>query len=366
MATKKRISFKTDESQTTLSTAKKASITASLVYSRGKELVEHNPWDLIPDPNNPRPGEIIDDQWLKRVLKLGEEGSLCYKGDDGWVIPSFEELSGDLGGVKQGDYDYLVQLALSLRTDGIIHPIEIFLADKRHEPEYFTSNNLDHGYVILEGHQRRLAAIIAGLDQITCVKLTDDTLLAKLKIKHRKLRRQLSENNIRKQLTAGQQYTIVKMLIESSNDSEISTNELVEITGLNIKYIRALKRVICSKVGEFPSVLYEKLLSGEISLRILKQLVSKSFTEIVEFFDGSNKSNEKDLQDKKKDKRGAQGGRLKRSVTFKINNESETKALTRYLTDHFDYLHLEEHDSSYKQLEHLLKQILDKAKKETT
>ena len=47
------------------STVTRAAITAEIKPSRGKQLVEHNPFLLIPDPANPRPGEVIDDEWLK-------------------------------------------------------------------------------------------------------------------------------------------------------------------------------------------------------------------------------------------------------------------------------------------------------------
>jgi ParB-like chromosome segregation protein Spo0J len=80
----------------------------------------------------------------------------------------------------------------------LIEPIEIFLADRQNDPDYFTNSDLDYGYVILEGHQRRLAAMIAGVPTVTCIEITDESMLVKLKVKHRKLRRQLSENNLRK------------------------------------------------------------------------------------------------------------------------------------------------------------------------
>ena len=183
-------------------TITRAAITAQIRPSRGKQLVEHNPIALIPDPNNPRPGDLIDDAWLIEHLQVGTENSLCKLNPDSneYVIPYFSELDTDVAPELAEDYDFLRSLALSIRNDGLIEPIEIFLADKNSDPEYFVNSNLDYGYVVLEGHQRRLAGIMAGVSTLTCIEITDETMLARLKVKHRKLRRQLSENNLRKGL----------------------------------------------------------------------------------------------------------------------------------------------------------------------
>ena len=41
------------------STITRAAITAEIKPSRGKQLVEHNPFALIPDPANPRPEKLL-------------------------------------------------------------------------------------------------------------------------------------------------------------------------------------------------------------------------------------------------------------------------------------------------------------------
>jgi len=361
MTTRKRMSSKSLNSKSDVSTVQNASLTASLEYTRGKELVEHDPWLLIPDPNNPRPGEIIDDGWLHRVLKLGKPDSLCFASEGGWVVPKFDSLSGDLGGAKKEDYEFLVQLSESIRHDGLIEPIEIFLADKKYEPEYFHNIDLEHGYVVLEGHQRRLAAMLGGINRVTCIKITDEGLLARLKVKHRKLRRQLSENNLRKEVSAGQHYQIVKQLFSTLMDGEdLSASELSQISGLNIKSAETLKKVVCAKEGRYPSVLYKNLLDDALSMRKLRDLSSKSFDEINDYFSPVLTP----VKTKAKVKvRGMKGGRVKRSVSFKLSNEDDTVAVNSYLAKVVPELEIDEDESSpFKQLESLLKQLVEKAK----
>ena len=75
------------------STVTRAAITAEIKPTRGKQLVEHNPLALIPDPGNLRRGNQIHDAWLKKYLLIGSEGCLCkYDISGEYVIPIFEEL----------------------------------------------------------------------------------------------------------------------------------------------------------------------------------------------------------------------------------------------------------------------------------
>ena len=164
------------------STVARAAITAEIKPTRGKQLVEHNPLALIPDPSNPRPGDQIDDAWLFKYLHIGSELCLCRFDESGdYIIPRFIELDPEIPRDIEEDYEFLRSLAFSIRNDGLIEPIEIFLADKNNDPEYFSKSDLDYGYVVLEGHQRRLAGIIAGVKTVTCIEITDETMLASVK-----------------------------------------------------------------------------------------------------------------------------------------------------------------------------------------
>ena len=222
-------------------TVTRAAITANLKFTRGKQLVEHEPFLLIPDPQNPRPGELIDDQWLLKNLKLGTKDSLCRFDDvnNEYIIPNLDDLKIYKNNKLEESYNFLRDLAFSIRNDGLIEPIEIFLADRNNDPDYFINNDLEFGYVVLEGHQRRLAAMMASVSTVTCVEIIDESMLAKLKVKHRKLRRQLSENNLRKGLTVSQNVTIVSKLLSGDDFKNIKSQELANITGLNQKICQA-------------------------------------------------------------------------------------------------------------------------------
>lgn len=341
-------------------TAERAEITARLKIPRGRQLVEHNPWELLPDPNNPRPDEAIDEHWLKKVLHIGSEKSLCKLNGKEWVIPEFHDLHEDTGIVSESDYDELRRLALSIRNEGLIQPIEIFLADKKNEPEYFKDNEKYYAYVVTEGHRRRLAAMMAGLDSIMCVEITDDTMLAKLKVKHRKLRRQLSENNLRKDLSVSQNLTITKQLFDSLPDKEeITAVELSSITGLNYKICQVLKKIATAEVGRYPEILFERIKESSLSYKELRALVPKTYEQITkELNDGITPVKEVKNQNSSSKK---QVGRQKSSVTLKIVGENETLNLMNYLVSAFPGLRVLEDESPYKKLENIFSQLIKMA-----
>ncbi len=359
MKVKNRMSFPTGSNDKP-GTAERAEITARIRIPRGRQLVEHNPWELLPDPNNPRPGEVIDEAWLKRVLHLGGDNSLCVLNGKEWLIPEFKELHEDVGEATEADYDDLRRLALSIRNEGLIQPIEVFLADKNNEPEYFKNNDLYYAYVVTEGHRRRLASMMAGLDTIMCVEITDDTMLAKLKVKHRKLRRQLSENNLRKDLSVWQNLTITGQLFESlSDEKDISAYELSQINGLNYKICQVLKKIATAEAGRYPQVLFDTIRANSISYKRLRELAPKTYDQILkELLEG-----EQTIEDvrKEKSKPTRSVGRKKLSATFKVTGENETLILTNYLIKVFPDLNTPEYDSPYEALENIFSQILKKA-----
>ena len=94
MSIKNKINASSLISKAKPDTITRAGITANLKFTRGKQLVEHDPFTLIPDPQNPRPGELIDDIWLKENLKIGTEHSLCKLNSDSgeYLIPKYSEI----------------------------------------------------------------------------------------------------------------------------------------------------------------------------------------------------------------------------------------------------------------------------------
>lgn len=336
------------------STITRAAITADIKLTRGKQLVEHSPFALIPDPQNPRPGEVIDDRWLKEYLKVGTAESLCKINETtgNFEIPDISALNITYDNNLEASYNSLKSLAYSIRLDGLINPIEIFLADKDNDPEYFRFNNLDYGYVVLEGHQRRLAAIMAGVSSVTCLEITDETTLAKLKVKHRKLRRQLSENNLRKNLTVAQNFKLVRELLTQDDARNLSARELSSIIGLNEDIASALKRIILN-IHKYPDVMISMIEDNLLTFSILRKLAGKSIEEI----EAELNNDLKGVSEKKvKKARGSEGGRLKKSATFKINDENESKVLQKFLLERFPEINTDE-ELTFKSLENLLYRI---------
>lgn len=332
-------------------TVTRAGITANLVFTRGKQLVEHNPFSLIPDPQNPRPGEIIDEKWLVSNLKLGTSGSLCRVNSENntYEIPEINELGVNVNEKIEESYNFLKDLANSIRNDGLIEPIEIFLADRNNDPDYFFGRNEEYGYVVLEGHQRRLAAMMAGMATVTCIEITDETLLAKLKVRHRKLRRQLSENNLRKGLTVFQNYEIVKRLLSDEETKSITRKELSAIIGLNEAIAGALKEIIVN--GEnYPSLLFKMISEGNLTFQKIREVAFKPTDEVLNILKGNKLK--KEVTEKKP--RGRNGGAIKKSANFKVTNEKEAHYFLNFLLRKFPEIEIEKDANEYKQLESFL------------
>lgn len=347
------------------STVTRAAITAEIKPTRGRQLVEHNPLGLIPDPSNPRPGEKIDDTWLMKYLYIGSECSLCRSDSNGeYIIPEFQQLNAEVSNELEEDYEFLRSLAFSIRHDGLIEPIEIFLADKDNDPEYFTNSKLEYGYVVLEGHQRRLAGIMAGVKTLTCIEITDETMLARLKVKHRKLRRQLSENNLRKGLSVGQNFKIVRELLKLDDCKNIPVKELSSIIGLNEEISGALRRLSLSG-DSYPKQMLQLIENSSVSYKWIRMWISKPFNQIEKEAQRllSNEPIHQKTPKLEIKARGRSGGAIKRSATFKVNKEKDSQLLQNYLFRMIPELKVSDlAESPFHSLEKILNRLLDLAR----
>jgi hypothetical protein len=342
------------------STITRAGITADIKYTRGKQLVEHDPFKLIPDPHNPRPGEIVDETWLCHHLLLGTENSLCKvnQSNGDYEIPELSTFDVEINSSLEESYNFLRDLAYSIRVEGLIEPIEIFLADRENEPDYFTNNQMEYGYVILEGHQRRLAAMMAGVSTVTCIEITDESFLAKLKVKHRKLRRQLSENNLRKGLTVSQNFQIVQTLLSTQEGANITARELSSIIGLNEAIAATLKKICCNP-EKFPLEMISRIKNNELTFKRIRNLISKSYSEIETAL---NTNLPLPSTNRSIKTRGRKGGAIKKSAIFKITDVNESNVLHKFLMERFPELDAEGHkDTTFKSLESILNKIKELA-----
>jgi len=291
---------------------------------------------------------------------IGEEHSLCSIDEvtGEYFIPPFEDLAADVSDDLRDEYDFLRDLAFSIRRDGLIEPIEIFLADKNNDQEYFVGTNLDYGYVVLEGHKRRLAGIISGVDTVTCIEITDETMLARLKVKHRKLRRQLSENNLRRNLSVSQNFKIVKELLKLEGSENISVKELSSIIGLNEYIAATLKRLILSE-DKYPKQMFYVIENKNVSFKWIRTWSGKSFHEIEEESERLISGKPKVLSkvEVKTKARGISGGAIKKSASFKVKEEVDSKKLVSFLFDRIPEL---KEDISDERPFHNLEKILSK------
>ncbi|MFA5960488.1 MAG: ParB N-terminal domain-containing protein [Tatlockia sp.] len=368
--TKNRISAKPKSATHSInkpSTITRAAITADIKLTRGKQLVEHNPFFLIPDPGNPRPGELINESWLKQHLHLGSDKSLCFYDESKreYLIPAFNEINLIDTKVKEEDYNFLRDLAFSIRSEGLIEPIEIFLADKENDPEYFKDNDLTYGYVVLEGHQRRLAAMMASVATVTCIEITDETTLARLKVNHRKLRRQLSENNLRKNLTVSQNFQIIRELLKNPDFNALTAKHISSIVGLNEDIVGCIKK-ICLQEYEFPSEFIQLIIDNGVTFKWIRKWASKSKNEILQEISritSGDMINEPIIKEDRPKPRGKKGGAVKRSATFKVQKESDSIILQHFLLTRFPELEIHLDSSSpFANLEKVLENLLDCAR----
>ncbi|MGC1182641.1 ParB/RepB/Spo0J family partition protein [Legionella sp.] len=358
MPIKKKIITSSLTSSNKPDTVIRAGITANKKFTRGKQLVEHDPSLLIPDPFNPRPGEIIDESWLKKNLHIGTDKSLCRTSQETneYEIPEYSQLNLDEDESLEESYNFLRELAFSIRTEGLIEPIEIFLADRHNDSDYFVHSDLDYGYVILEGHQRRLAAIMADVPTITCIEITDESMLVKLKVKHRKLKRQLSENNLRKELTIAQNFKIAQELLTDPSGQLLTNKALSKIIGLNEGITSAL-RSICTQPVNYPPVFLSMIKDNKLTFKMIRILVAKSYKEIELALNNGDKLN-KIPTIKVVKPRGKQGGAIKKSATFKVQDQNESNSLQRLLLSRFPEInHINSEDDIFKNLERILNRI---------
>ena len=140
-------------------------VSKELTLNDGEEgLCKIRPKALRPSSHNPRPDWYIDDEWLKKHVKVDftdlfeseiegeclvkiheieEKGEIVEKA----VFPTFKALIGSPNPNTEKQFEFLVELAKSIRDLGQVQPIEV---ETDHERKCF---------VVLEGHLRRLACI---------------------------------------------------------------------------------------------------------------------------------------------------------------------------------------------------------------
>ena len=205
--------------------------------------------------------------------------------------------------------------------------------------------------------------MMSGVPTVTCIEITDESMLVKLKVKHRKLRRQLSENNLRKGLTVSQNFQIFQQLLADQSVLSLTNKELSSIIGLGEGIISAL-RTICTKQKDYPPILFSKILDNKLTFKMIRMLAPKSYKEIEQALSESS-ANQKTNQMVAIKPRGRQGGAKKKYATFKISDQKEADILRSFLLMKFpEITHIEKQDSPYKTLENIFNKIKEMALQE--
>ena len=210
-----------------------------------------------------------------------------------------------------------------------------------------------------------MAAILAGVSAVTCIEIIDETMLSRLKVKNRKLRRQLSENNLRKGLSVGQNFKIVcSFLNEKTDNINITAKELSSIIGLNEDISGALKKLAISKES-FPKSMINLIENSLVSYKWIRIWISKPFFEIQEEADRLLLNKPPVAREEKKviKPRGRNGGAVKRSAIFKVDKEQDSMILQNYLFQKIPELsETSNTGSSFNNLENILNRLMELAR----
>lgn len=319
----KRSNSKKVKPLSTVESLNLGNISKELTLNSGeKGLCKIRPKALKPSSHNPRPDWHIDDEWLIKHLLVDfddlfendldsnclvkirefEEGGKVFEYAE---FPAFSELYADPDPGTESDYNFLVDLAKSIREVGQVQPIEV---ETDHENGCF---------IVLEGHLRRLACIIGRLQYIDAVR---NEGLQDLDI-DKKVERQITENSLRKNLSPFGIFKLVSHFIEA--DPKISTRELankIKISQTNASVFKKLF-VNRSKISALVYISLEKDLLHIKALRtilavksinaqekILKTIIGTDFENMVETKKVETKVRHKD-------------GRKRTVSSFKISSE---------------------------------------------
>jgi hypothetical protein len=302
--------------------------------SGDKGLCKIRPKAIVPSSHNPRPDWTIDDEWLKLHVLVdfddvfeNEIESTCLVKieeveDESGVVelvtfPSFVELNGRPEPKSEKDYNFLVALAKSIREVGQVQPIEV------------ETNHEKGGFVVLEGHLRRLACILGRMPYIDAVRNEGLHQLSDAS----KVERQITENSIRKNLSPFGIFKLASHFVDQN--PKISSRELADKLKITQTYSAVYKKVVINRAKLTP-LLYIAIEKDLLSQRGLREVVSqksiKSQEKVLHKLLGTDYIKLDDNQIPTKPKSNREG--RKRTVsTFRISTkENCIKAGNKLIT----------------------------------
>ena len=282
----------------TETTPKKASssngdVTRSLNFGNVSKQVSFNdgnnegyykvrPKALKPSPHNPRPDWVIDDVWLVKhvgidmedifesnmnlncLVKINEE-EIDGKLTESIIFPQFEDLLNAPNIAQKKEYDFLINLAKSIRETGQIQPIEI------------ESDSENNTLVVLEGHLRRLACILGRVPYIKAIRNEGLHSLSR----RDKIGRQIIENSLRTNISVFGNFKLAS--------EEIKENQKITVRDLStrLKIQKDLASTLIKLISypdKYHSSIYSALESGQLSANNLIKVVSYNRQDRQELF----------------------------------------------------------------------------------
>lgn len=278
------------------------------------------PKALKPSSHNPRPDWAIDDEWLVRhvgidmsdIFETNDSKACLVKIEESQIngkffeiaqFPDFSDLLNNPNKDQQKEYEFLVNLAKSLREIGQIQPIEI-----ESDPE---TNTL----VVLEGHLRRLACILGRIPYIRAIRNEGLHDLSK----REKIGRQITENSLRANVTPYGNYQLA--IEEVRENPSITIRELRERLKIKKDFASAILKML-SNPDKFHPIILEALKKGALSANNFIKVASIPRIDKQEIFiQKLLKNNKTDNLDGfiKPLKRGTEG-RKKSVATFSIKS----------------------------------------------
>ena len=153
-------------------------------------------------------------------------------------------------------------------------------------------------------------------------------------------------------------------MLKAEDCINISAKDLSSIIGLNEEIASVLKRLALSE-NSYPRAMLNLVENSMVTFKWIRMWISKSLAQIEEEIQrlSSSDSGAFNQTQLKVKARGRSGGAIKRSATFKVNKEDDSKLLQNYLLKFIPELRdINLDESPFHSLEKVLGRLLELAK----
>jgi len=298
-----------------------SSVSKHLSFNEGNKegYYQVRPKAIRPSDHNPRPDWVIDDAWLVKHVGIDMEDVFENEMEEKCLVvikeiekngemveevefSSFDDLRNSPNESQRKEYEFLVQLATSIREVGQIQPIEI-----ESDPD-------GKVFVVLEGHLRRLACILGRVRYIKAIRNEGLQGLSK----RDKVGRQITENSLRSNVSLCGNY---KLSIDEINENKkISSRELSNRLKIQKDVASAFIK-LASNPDNYHDIIYKALEGNLLASRALVKACSYKRKDMQESFVLKIvKRNKSDIGIKPEDKVRGVDGTKKTVASFRIKS----------------------------------------------